>query len=357
MTMQSIRRLCPCGQNGMSLVELMVAMVISLVLLGGIYKVFVSSTTTNQVQQSYARLQENARFAADFLSRDIRNAGYRGCISNEPPVVTLNNASSFDYRFGTGIEGFDGSSGGGWTPSLNGASVDNADNVQGSDILTLRTVDPSSSTALTANMPSSSSSLKTPPSTNPSLYSDGDILLISDCSASAVFQVTQYTNSSGELQHNPGGSVAPGNSKADLGRAFRTGAEVYRVSSISYFVRNRTIHNSLGKLVTEPALYRQVDKNAAIEMLDGVESMQILYGIDTNGDRLVDQYVSASSGVNWDQVVSVRIGLLLRSVDNLPHGDIDNKTYDVNGTNIQAPGDQRLRQVATVTIALRNRLP
>jgi type IV pilus assembly protein PilW len=112
-----------------------------------------------------------------------------------------------------------------------------------------------------------------------------------------------------------------------------------------------------------PALYlreisRNGDKSAgggARELVRGVENMQVLYGIDTDSDGVANQYVTADSDElkNWNSVVSVKISLLMSTLDNVP--GIDSTYYNVNGTTITPAADNRLRKVYTTTILLRNR--
>jgi len=64
-------------QTGLSLVELMVALVVGLLLLGGVIEIFVANKQTYRVAEASARIQENARFAAEILGRYLRIAGYR----------------------------------------------------------------------------------------------------------------------------------------------------------------------------------------------------------------------------------------------------------------------------------------
>ncbi|MGE0082035.1 MAG: prepilin-type N-terminal cleavage/methylation domain-containing protein [Thiohalomonadaceae bacterium] len=63
-------------QKGITLVELMVAMVISLILLAGVSQIFISNRETYRIQNNLARLQENARFAIDLLRSDLSMAGF-----------------------------------------------------------------------------------------------------------------------------------------------------------------------------------------------------------------------------------------------------------------------------------------
>lgn len=67
----------PRRQAGFSLVELMVAMALSIFLIGGVTLTYLSGRATSVETEELSRMQENLRFAADFLVRDIRNAGFR----------------------------------------------------------------------------------------------------------------------------------------------------------------------------------------------------------------------------------------------------------------------------------------
>ena len=89
-------------------------------------------------------------------------------------------------------------------------------------------------------------------------------------------------------------------------------------------------------------------------VLDGVESMHITYGIDTDGNSQVDSYVTGVNVPNWNQVLSVKIGLLVRSIRSIPSNPVDANNYDVNGYTFTAPGDRRKRRVFESIIYLRN---
>jgi type IV pilus assembly protein PilW len=89
--------------------------------------------------------------------------------------------------------------------------------------------------------------------------------------------------------------------------------------------------------------------------------MQILYGENTNDDNnsAADRFVPADQVSNWDNVVSIRIALLVQSLeDNLVNAP---QSYTFNGVlyngttgNGANPPDKRLRRVFTTTINLRN---
>ena len=66
-----------CGQRGFTLVELMIALTLSIFLIGSVILTFIAGRGASLESEQLARTQENLRFASDFLIRDIRNAGFR----------------------------------------------------------------------------------------------------------------------------------------------------------------------------------------------------------------------------------------------------------------------------------------
>ncbi len=64
-------------KSGFTLVELMVAMTLSIFLIGAVTLTYLSARATSLEAEQLSRMQENLRFATDFLVRDIRNAGFR----------------------------------------------------------------------------------------------------------------------------------------------------------------------------------------------------------------------------------------------------------------------------------------
>jgi len=358
------------NQRGMSLVELLVALTISLVILGGIYQVFVSSTTTYRENEQFARLQENARFAMAIIGRDLRMAGYTGC-ANLPAgsIVNTLNDTSFEFDFNVGVQGFD------YVDPLDGnvvvtdfsptlhssielIAVDdsgaNAPLVEGSDVLTIRRVDGGDPILVESEMPDSSADLKVTDNTDD--LQNNDIVMISDCTNAAIFQITNYTVSNGNVVHNSGGGATygtvdyPGNATKNLGKSFPIGSEIVKLNTMSYLIRL----NGAGV----PSLYSS-DYDGDVELIEGVERMQVRYGIDTDGDRQVDSYVPASGAAgDWSQIVAVRVALLMQGGIE-PKAPVDSASYDLDGDGAAEydPADERrMRRVFKATFALRNRV-
>lgn len=82
-------------QGGIGLVELMIAMTLSLVIGAAVIQVFLSQRQTYRTQDDMARIQENARFAFEQIAQDIRQVGYWGC-SRKATIVNDTGDTAFN---------------------------------------------------------------------------------------------------------------------------------------------------------------------------------------------------------------------------------------------------------------------
>ncbi|GAB3305937.1 PilW family protein [Luteimonas notoginsengisoli] len=81
---------------GFGLIELMIAMVLGLLVLGAAFAVFQSNQRTYGANEGLNRMQESARVAYEMMSRDIRATGSSAC-SNEARVMGTDQ-TSLDFR-------------------------------------------------------------------------------------------------------------------------------------------------------------------------------------------------------------------------------------------------------------------
>lgn len=88
-------------------------------------------------------------------------------------------------------------------------------------------------------------------------------------------------------------------------------------------------------------------------LLENVEDLQIVYGIDNDADQSVDRYVAAPA--DWNQVLTARVCVQIRSdkTNIVPAGT---SYLDCNNTPIENAADRRLRRTFTATFNLRNRI-
>ena len=354
-------------QRGFGVVEIMIALTISLVLMTGVFQFFISGRLAYSMTEGLSRMQESGRFAMDLLTKDIRMAGFIPCQTTTNLVNTLNGGTTSEWLdfFGDALLGFEGgvSTFPAAFPAVGTNPGDRVDNTDA--IIILRG---GSETYKVVSHNSNSAQFKLNQLHN---LKNNDVLLICDNANAAIFQVTNVNSNNVTVVHNTG-TGSPGNCSKFLGgngscsdtsnmiaHTYGDDSQVMQFQSVGYFIGisgsgdTRSLYEI--NLVNNGTLATEV-----LEMLEGVESMQILYGIDLNGDGVAQRYVSANNVTDWDNVINLRIGLLMHSVDNISPAN-DNKIYNVAGTLIGTDttpahaGDRRVRYVFSSTIKLRNR--
>lgn len=111
-------------QQGLSLVELMISLTMGAMITAGVVRLFSANSEAYRVLQGQARMQESARFAMEFLRRDVENAGRLGCNSNLDPddaTFYFNQVAlppPFEYDIHTAfVQGYEGQAGAAWLPA------------------------------------------------------------------------------------------------------------------------------------------------------------------------------------------------------------------------------------------------
>jgi type IV pilus assembly protein PilW len=269
-------------QSGFSMVEIMIAMLIGTFLTGGLIQMFITTKSTNKLQDAVSRLQENGGFALEAITQDVREAGYSQECSGEAKKII------------TGINDHD--------PTANYTDV------------------------------------------NPTGTVYANILENTD------WIVIQQTGNCSTVTYY-------------IGKGMNGQPSLCRFA---------------GALTTNPSEFCGND-----ELIEGIENMQILYGVEVDppiraiskaGESVTNPefgipnyYVTADKVVqgdyDWNDVVSVQISLLVRTMDN----NITNETlpdvynaYKTANNLASLPDlgadDKRVRRVYTTTVTLRNRL-
>jgi type IV pilus assembly protein PilW len=356
-------------QRGLSLVELMISITLGLILMTGVVQMFVGSKKTFFSQQSMSRVQETGRLAIEYISRDVRMAGFLGCptrsqLGGVSISSTLNSPTSFRWDYLTGIRGYNFSST--TDPvyvTLSGLSSPNGDPITpllNTDLIHIVSAS-GNGTAITANKEAThfvtelTGEITSGCGSGVSRFNGlcpSDILVATDCVAAKVFQATSISESSPNIEVYHGNGAAPGNSSTSWGGAasteysFDPGAELIQMQKIVYYIKN----NAGG----QPALWQWVN-GANTELFEGVERLYVTYGRDTNDDNVPDAYDDvATVGSNWAQVKSVRVEILVRSPDELlPEEQF--YSFPLGSAPVKA-ADKRLRQVFTATVGIRSRL-
>ncbi|MGQ9426589.1 PilW family protein [Gilvimarinus sp. F26214L] len=248
-------------QSGLTLVELMIALALSLVVATATIQMFVGTRQTQGLNDEINRLQENARFALEILTENIRLAGYTGpnYVGALPAYFLQDACDTFD-------------------PCTDDGGASNSDRI-----------------AVQFNPPPD----------------DGTE---TDCT----------------------GAVVP----ADV-----VIANVYHITSAGGVnsLSCRGYNVDTGSWVA-----------AAQPIISGIDSMQVQYGLDASGDGAT-AFVSADRVTDWNEVVAVRIGLLVNAGSGTGSGETVSKDYVLLDANKLTFNDKLARQIYTTTAAIHNR--
>lgn len=348
-------------QTGFSMVELMVSLTLSLILIAGVLSLVYSSKVTYMENERVAGTQEGGRAAFEMILRDLRGSGFPGCAPPTANLVFSNNVltdpASLLWALDVPLQGYEGTDGT-WSPALDpilsGAVPAPAAN---NDILVIRTI--------RAGLPQMRTSVKMAATDNVSVTKTsaqkvvGNTFVISDCQSESFFAASVTDNGTTATLTPITGGTAPNNQSASLLTSFDKGALVTPLDTVVYYIAPSSTPAVQGA-AAGPALWRivsSVNNAQPEELVPGVERMELKYGVDTDGDTIVDEYDTAEAvdtTGKWGSVVSVQVAILVRSLQpNSP--DLDKKTYTLLDSSVGPFNDHYERSLYTTTVALRNR--
>ena len=342
-TKSKMRRRC---DRGFTLVELMVALTVSLLLLLGLTVVFVGNSRAFGESQKASQQIENGRYATAILSDGIRHAGFYGEVADVtnllliPPITLpallpdpcVTDVASLRAALPLPVQGVD---------APNAVPTCLPDHVAGTDVLVVRRANTTTVAAASA-------------------VANGYYTQTSFCATQTpVFMIDQS------------GFVLEDKDCASLAPVRQYHVEIYFVSPCS----NPTGANGTCKN-TDPALptLKRLELRPAgdatcpvfvatswclVPLVEGIENLQIEYGRDTTGDGAPDTYVtSPASTAEWAQVMGIRLHVLARNVDSTG-GFTDTKTYqlglkaDGSALNV-TPGGPYKRHAYTAVVRATN---
>jgi type IV pilus assembly protein PilW len=326
----------------------MVAITISVLLLAGLIQIVAGNKQTYKVQDAMARVQENGRFSLHFLSKDIRMAGFMGCSNPSGGLNVNNNVEPADFTNADTVDaavgGFDGANAiqgysytGTLTTELSAMGLTSGSNegdlVDDTDILFIRRATSCPGGAVVSHNNNSATMFIEDNSTCG--IQQNDIVMISNCQTADIFGVTNDTSTgqANNITHAANLNISP-----QLANGYGADSFIYLMKSEVYFI-------GVGAS-GQPALFKselRVGDVVKNELVEGIEDMTILYGEDRDNDGAADTYVDAASVLVMDNVVSLRITMGIRSLE-------DNIATATNN------GDRRIRRTFTTTIGIRNRM-
>ena len=347
-------------QRGFTVVELLIALTLGAFLVGGMLQLYVGSKKAYNIQQVMTELQEVGRFSLNTMVSDIRMAGFMGCGRSDGAINVL-TGSTTNWEYDT-VNAFAGWEGGASTfPTGIAAQV-----VSDTDAFKVTRAIPSDDYVIQSH----ATGTGTFTLTGVHDLQQNDLLMVTDCLNSAVFQMTNANGGAATTVVHAQGAGTPGNCSLGLGAPLdctSTTGTPYQFGEDAFLMRMTSRIYYIGTGASgRNALFRQAMNNdgsmgAAVELADGVQDMQIVYGLDTTNDGAVDQYRRAAwvtTNGRWDEVMSVNINLLLQSADDRVT-DAPQSYVLIDGTagtlTSVTPTDRRMRRVFTATTTIRNR--
>ncbi|MGY8876204.1 MAG: PilW family protein [Pseudoalteromonas sp.] len=299
-------------QKGFTLVEMMISLFIGGLILGGVMFTYIGMKVTTKDTMTIGELQESGRLAINIMQRDIEQIGFWGTYYDDS--FTSVNTEALSNPLNDCFEGLNNGS----FPDLATASNFRTIYAKVADIIQLK-------------------------------FLQGDQLTEGETQTSENYFIAEQERAQFKRGEITGSSV-----NASI---WPYSHHVYYISEQTYKVNNKNL--------TVPALMRKrlVGGNITTEtIMEGVENMRFVFGLDTNSDNRVDTYRSIKSmeHTDWENrkgILTVQVFLLIRALEPDPGVKIKNQTYilgeDENKRELKFTDSFR-RTVFTTTIRLNN---
>lgn len=331
--------------RGLTLVELMIAMMLGLLVVGSASAIFISNRQTYRATEGIGRVQENGRMAFELMARDLREAGGNPCgnADRKEPLKLVNVINGPTTRWWTnwnnGITGYEG------TIALGNP----ANRVAAADAVDLMAGDSSSAATISQH---TTGTAQIQLNTADHGFTTSDLAIACDWRGASLFQITSVAGN--QIQHSNSGT--PGNCTSGLGyagaasvcvagptRTKQYGPNPSDTNASATLIRMQPVRWYVGTSASGRSLFRSALVNEAgvlglrnQEIAEGVNDMQLEYLLEGGTAYVTAPTVTAAN--RWNDVTAVRVTLNMLSADRAGVG-----------------GAQLARTIAH-TVTLRNRM-
>ena len=371
-------------RNGMSLVELMVALAIGSFLMLGLVSTFRNSSEAQRELEKSNQLIENGRYALDLIFQDLRLAGYYGfyySASTAPsalPDPCATSAASLEAALNVPVQGYAAANIStiadiSHTNTCETALLTNANLKPGSDILVIRRLD----TAVLQGAAPVANEVYMQANVNTFAIQVGN----SSAGTIDANDVDSYT-ANNVVQSLPKYPPAPtpasqGDDPEDV--VYDDWADTRKLHVHVYFVAPCRYGSGANDICQSgdddvPTLKRLElspgPTMSIVPIVDGIEFLKFRFGIDdvpsainlatgAPGDGITDGYVTAPTLAQTPNITTVSATLLARTLDE-SRGYEDAKVYDIAGMTYDpdptdsVADDAYKRHVYTTVIHLMN---
>lgn len=297
--------------RGLSLIELMIAMVLGLMVVGVAIGIFMSNRQTYRATENLSRVQENARTAFEMMARDMREAGGNPCVNNLPIANVLNTANWWSNltHWDDAVRGYAA------TEAFPDAAFGTGagSRISGTDAIQLISGDDSVATISAHNTGGAQFTLNTATSG----FSTGDLLMACNSRQASIFRASAVAGNT--VGHAAGG----GNCTSALGLGVPTncaGRKVFefaapnsvmvRLHSTRWYIANNA--RGISSLYQSRLAGNGVQNQ---EVAEGVTNMQVTYLMRGGTSYQTAAQVAATAN-GWANVIAARIQLTLQGQEN-----------------------------------------
>ncbi len=326
---------------GFTLVELMVALLLGLVVIGATISTMLANRQTYRSSDAMSQVQEELRTAFELMSRDLREAGATFC-GNSKVANVLNNAGSTSAEWWEDWEGLQGYKDDVSTPVVAFGTAAGT-RVNGTDAVKIMRVKDIGVTVVEHKTSESPPNFEINKAT--SEIGSGDVLMVCGPDHGTLFQATSY-DSNVTVAHATGGSTTPGNCSTGLGYpttcttsgnpyTYGANSSIGKLAAVVWFIGNNGRAEDGGRSLYRASLNGTTTQIE--EMVAGITNLQLQYR--RSGENIFEDTPS-----NWSNVNAVKVTLSIQSLT---------KNVSTESTN-----DGRLSPADDVSyvVALMNRL-
>jgi len=307
---------------GFTLIELMVAMLIGLIVIGGVTSVFLSNQQVYRSNKALSDVQDSSRIAFEMMARDIRSAGMTGCDNSGRVANVLKNSPSnggtvWWANWANNVTGYTGAQTAAIS-SFGTGTTSPGNRVAGTDAILLVGAQGSGYSVKLDSEPAATITLN---ETTTDLAA-GNIIIVCDPDHATVMQATGFAG--GMITHAASGN--PGNCTTDSSYptvcasgnsyVFAPNAQLAKVYVAEWYVGNSPTSTGTTSLYRS-ALAENGQSVVAAEMVPNVTAMTLAY-LQTG----TTDFVTADAVTNWLAVQAVRVTLTMQSVDKRVGTDI-----------------------------------
>lgn len=335
-------------EGGFTLIELMIALLLGLLVMGAAIAIFLSNRQAYTATEGLGRVQENVRFAFELMARDIREVGANPC-GRHVPVVNVVTGSSANWWtdlnsevddvsgelvnpwYGT-LEGF---TGGQAMPSVDfGGGA--AQRVNGTEAILLNSADDAVYSVQSHNPGAATFTLSTS-STN---LESNSLVIVCDARQASIFRAASVSGPT--ISHTDAGGLnctsnlgLPADCATATAYNYQPNAMVARLGGAQWYIGN---NGRDGTSLYQSRITADGSGVTTQEIVEGVESLNFEFLQDGAADYVTTATITSAAG--WAEVIAVRLTLGMR-------------TEAQGGTTDGQP----LRRTLTHVVSLRSRNP